>query len=246
LKSLPTSSDQVVAAVAKAALEAPSAKPRAVPTFKATDGSGPVNEALPLGIRASGVEPGAGVILTGLPPGAQLSRGQPAGTGEWRIPVQDLAAAAVIPPRDFVGDALIRSELRSPAGEALVASSVRLTWTAPVKPAPEARAATPPAEPAARKIDPQEIATLLGRAQALVAAGDLQPARLLLLRAAEARHGPAAFALAETYDPVVLKRYGAQAPSADPKLAREWYAKAREFGVAEAQARLDAMNAVSR
>lgn len=221
-------------------------KPRPVPAFAVTDGTGAVNEPLPLGIRLSGVQPGASVTLAGLPPGARLSVGQPLGVGEWRVAAEDLAAAAVIPPADFAGAIAVNAELQGAGSDAPAASSVHLSWKAPVAAAVPARPAAPPAESAVRKIDPQEIAGLLKRAQELMAAGDLQPARLLLQRAAEAHHGPAAFALGETYDPVVLKRYGTQAPAADPTLARDWYQKAGEWGVAEAQARLDAMNAVNR
>jgi len=86
--------------------------------------------------------------------------------------------------------------------------------------------------PAARKMDHDELAGLIKRAKALIAAGDIAPARLLLLRAADAREASAALLLAQTYDPAVLGRpeIGSLAP--DPEAARQWYRKATEFNQA--------------
>ena len=47
-----------------------------------------------------------------------------------------------------------------------------------------------------REIDPDEVAGFVKRAQELLATGDLQAGRLLLLRAAEARNARAALLLA--------------------------------------------------
>jgi TPR repeat protein len=58
-------------------------------------------------------------------------------------------------------------------------------------------------------------------------------------RAAEAGEAAAAFALAETYDPVALRRLrlrGGIAP--DVALARRWYEKARDLGSIAAPERI--------
>jgi hypothetical protein len=99
-------------------------------------------------------------------------------------------------------------------------------------------AAAPIASPAARKLDADELATLLNRAKGLLAAGDIPPARLLLERAADAQEPSAALTLAQTYDPDVLGTQDARNIVADPAAARAWYLKAAQLGSADAQRRL--------
>jgi hypothetical protein len=100
-------------------------------------------------------------------------------------------------------------------------------------PAPPA-AADPP-----RRIDQTELASLLKRGRELIDVGDIASARLLLRRAADAHEPQAAFALAGTYDPVVLGRVKAYGIAPDLAMARNWYEKAKEFGSSDAQRRLE-------
>lgn len=88
-------------------------------------------------------------------------------------------------------------------------------------------------------LEPSEIAVLLKRGQELMASGDIAAARVILLRAAEARDAKAALALAATYDPVMLKKSGVYGVVADISTARSWYEKAKEFGSEEAPQRLE-------
>jgi hypothetical protein len=109
-----------------------------------------------------------------------------------------------------------------------------------------APAAAPPAgiaAPAApvRRLDPDELATLMTRAKGLLAAGDIPPARLLLERAADAQDPTAAFMLAQTYDPAVLGTQDARNIIPDLEVARTWYQRAVQLGSAEAQRRLSQM-----
>jgi TPR repeat protein len=48
-------------------------------------------------------------------------------------------------------------------------------------------------------------------------------------------------ALGATYDPIALQKLGVRGVSADIAMARSWYEKAKEFGSAEGQARLEAL-----
>jgi hypothetical protein len=119
-------------------------------------------------------------------------------------------------------------------------------------PAPVAVATAAPPAPAAapqtdfvRSLDPKEVAVLLRRGQDLLASGDVQSARLLLLRGAEARDARAALLVGSTYDPVWLRQIGADGPLADAAQARTWYQRAKEWGEPDAQRRLDAL-ALSR
>jgi hypothetical protein len=102
--------------------------------------------------------------------------------------------------------------------------------------------APPPPAPAVRRLDPDELAGLLKRAQGLLDTGDLPGARLLLERAAGAHEAKAAFLLAQTYDPAVLGASDMRSTTPDPEAARSWYRKAAEFGSQEAQQRLAQMN----
>ena len=97
--------------------------------------------------------------------------------------------------------------------------------------------AAPVAAPA-RKLDPDEVATLMDRAKRLIAAGDISPARLLLERAADAEESTAALMLARTYDPDVLGTQNSRNIISDPAMARVWYQRAAQLGSADAQRRL--------
>jgi hypothetical protein len=99
-------------------------------------------------------------------------------------------------------------------------------------------AGAPVAAPPARKLDPDELATLINRAKILVAAGDISPARLLLERAADAQEPTAALMLARTYDPDVLRTENVRNILPDPAMARIWYQRAAQLGSADAQRRL--------
>jgi hypothetical protein len=248
-------------------------------TLVVNDSSGTVNEPLQLGISVTAPSPGASVTLKGLPSGARLTAGKRIGANDWRVPAQEISAAAVIPPDDFTGQITVTAELRGDDGDALVGGSVHLAWApaspgtpamlqqpqalptppppavrpqqalspaAPSSTAPSSSTAAAPPMPIVRTLDPREIASFLNRAQDLIAAGDLPSARLLLRRAAEAQNARAALALAQTYDPLVLKQYGSSAPAADVATARNWYERAREWGAPDVQRQLDALEAFAR
>jgi hypothetical protein len=89
------------------------------------------------------------------------------------------------------------------------------------------------------RLDPNEIASALRRADDLIASGDLAAARLVLRRAANAGDARAAMTLAGTYDPVILEKLGVHGFVPDVAMARAWYEKAKKFGSAEAPRRLE-------
>jgi hypothetical protein len=86
-----------------------------------------------------------------------------------------------------------------------------------------------------------EVARLLSRASLLLSQGNIGMARTVLDRAAEAGSALALFALAETYDPVVLSAWRTFGTQGDAAKARELYAKAFAGGVQEAGDRLNAL-----
>ena len=89
--------------------------------------------------------------------------------------------------------------------------------------------------------DNPEAARLMARASALVAQGNIAAARLVLERAAETGSAEASFALAETYDPLVLSKLGTFGTRGEATKARELYKKAQAGGIQEANDRISAL-----
>jgi hypothetical protein len=74
---------------------------------------------------------------------------------------------------------------------------------------------------------------------ALMTYGEVASARVMFQRAAEAGDGAGAFALAETYDPLVLGGLRLrERVMPDVALARTWYERARDLGSVEARDRI--------
>jgi hypothetical protein len=143
--------------------------------------------------------------------------------------VPALATNATLPPsRDEIALALKTAhQTQAPAENQQLAVAAAPVAAAPVV-----------AGPPVRRLDADELATLMTRAKALLAAGDILPARLLLERAAEAQEAGAALMLAQTYDPTVLGTQDIRNITPDPALARNWYQRAAQLGSADAQRRL--------
>jgi TPR repeat protein len=106
-------------------------------------------------------------------------------------------------------------------------------------PAPSPAASAPAAVPTALPI--AQVAELIRQARSRIDLGDIAGARLLLERAASGNEPSALMALAETYDPSMLAKWGARGLKADPGKARALYLKASERGLAEAKARMLAL-----
>jgi hypothetical protein len=147
--------------------------------------------------------------------------------------------AAVVPPPNVPTPGVRSKMAMAPSREDITtAYQSALQGRAPAAAAPAAVAA--PAAPV-RRLDPDELATLMTRAKGLLAAGDIPPARLLLERAADAQEPTAALMLAQTYDPAVLGTQDARNIIPDLEVARTWYQRAVQLGSAEAQRRLSQM-----
>lgn len=95
--------------------------------------------------------------------------------------------------------------------------------------------------PVLRNENAAELVRLIARATGLLRQGDIGAARVVLERAAELGSAPASFALAETYDPSLLAKWGASGTRGDTSKARELYARAAAGGVKEARERFDAL-----
>jgi TPR repeat protein len=88
-----------------------------------------------------------------------------------------------------------------------------------------------------KKMDP-ELVRLMGRANELLAQGNINGARTALERAVEMGSARASFIIAETYDPRVLSGWKTFGTRGDLSKAREFYAKAAAGGIEEAKERL--------
>jgi TPR repeat protein len=161
-----------------------------------------------------------------------------------RAPVPALASTAgARTPATTVAMAPTREEIttayqsalqsRAPAAAALAAAAPAASEPTIAAPA----VAAPNVAPAPRKIDADELATLLKRAKDSLASGDIPVARLLLERAANVE-ASAAFLLAETYDPAVLGTPDTRSITPDPAAARLWYQRAAQLGSTDAEQRL--------
>jgi hypothetical protein len=220
--------------------------------------SGRVDDAIPLGVSLAGASGSASLLISGLPAGSTISTGLPLGAGNWRLPASELSNAAIRPPRGFVGAIDLQVELRVANDTVADRQPLRLTWVgmpetaaaqttgvaAPVGTDTTAPRETPNSQATSaplRRLNREEIASLLKRGAELAAAGQLGPARLALRRAAEAGDPDAAFALAITYDPILLRARVVIGVAPDAAMARAWYEKAKELGSMDASRRLEAI-----
>jgi hypothetical protein len=216
------------------------AQPVVPPPRLVLDGSAAVRDGgILVGWRLEGHSDGAIVIFSDYLPGTTFSAGDAWGDIAWLVPAAELASTHIRPPDGFSGTMQLSAALRLIDGSLVDRKSIRLE-------VPAAAPKTPQPTAAQRQLGDEEIALLLKRGQELVETGDIAGARLALLRAAEAQDPRAAFALASTYDPIVLRELRVYGPVSDPALARHWYEKARVFGSREAPRRLELLASESR
>jgi hypothetical protein len=79
---------------------------------------------------------------------------------------------------------------------------------------------------------------LIKHGQKMVEVGYLAGARAYFKRAVEAGSGEAAVLLGATYDPAFIEKMGAQGIKPDLREARSWYGRAKQLGLADADAKL--------
>lgn len=193
------------------------------------------DEAAELTVSVTDASPGAMVMVDGFAPGSRLSTGTQVGFNLWQLSLEDLAAVAVTPPRAFTGAFDLTLEVHLADGTVTDRKTLRLEWTGRSTPA-----AAPPAGLPAQRLDAGEAAAMARSGAAYMANGSIGAARMMLRPAAEAGDADAAFALAETYDPLVLRQLNAIGGiTADVGVAQAWYQKARDLGSAAAPERLE-------
>jgi hypothetical protein len=216
-----------------------------------------MNRPTPLGIGVTQAVPGASVVVSGLPVATRLTVGTPSGNGAWRIASGDLDRAQIVPPIDFVGEMALSVDLRLANGAIADRNVVRMSWVqtttnaqakadkedirepSPAKPIKATTAPDAKPAPVVRDIDNKEIAALIKRATDLISTSNISAARLVLRRAAEGGSAEAAFALAASYDPTLLRKIGIVGAEPDIAKARTWYGKAAALGSTQASRYLE-------
>src|ERR1700730_9552109 len=89
-----------------------------------------------LGLAVQGRAEGAIVIITGLPPGMELSKGDAVAADAWRIAATELAEAWIAAPESFLGSADLIAELRLPGNKIADRLTIQLEWVPPILRAP--------------------------------------------------------------------------------------------------------------
>lgn len=118
----------------------------------------------------------------------------------------------------------------------------RLTFYAPAEPSgvsqrPDGNATTP-AVRSGTDTSPTTAQALLQRADVYLRSGKPGEARVVLEQAAQLGSGVAALTLGAMYDPGRTTQFSNLEIKADPTVARAWYERAKDLGVAEANDRL--------
>ena len=196
------------------------------------------DESARLTVSAAHAGANATVVIGGLASGSALSAGRQEGPNTWRLAVEELAGTAITPPRGFVGTMALTLELHLADDTLADRKGLQLEWSG--------KSALAPAASQPRQHDADEIALMIKSGTELMANGDISAARLMYQRAAEAGDAMAALALAETYDPLVLRRVNPKGGiTPDVVLAHTWYEKAKELGSAVAPERLERLARLS-
>jgi hypothetical protein len=178
------------------------------------------------------------------------------------------AAAVVILVQAAVITAVLVKEQGASSGPSLATIDPRATQ--PLQTAAEAvpvQMQGAAFSPSKQSLSDEEIAALVAGGRQLMVAGDIPNARLVLQQAAEADNATAALELGATYDPTFLQQLKAAGQTAfgiipratggvvppevaamtdmgDVRMARLWYAKAKDLGSTEAAVRLERLRSV--
>jgi hypothetical protein len=188
------------------------------------------------------------VRIRGLPPAAALSEGHAISPGAWAVPLAGLLNLGIVLPVGLQGRwdvvvALVTIEgtVLTEAKTALVVGPAQLI--APQQPRQDQTSTNVASlgQPAAPMLPSPERERALGlhtKGKELLEQGNIQPARMLFRRAADAGLAESALALGGTYDPVELARLRVLGLQPDIAAARQWYDKARQLGAPEAVERL--------
>jgi hypothetical protein len=167
------------------------------------------------------------IAIRAIPPGATFSQGRPYGSSEWSLTPDEIGDLRIHLPKGTTEGTDMRIELVGADGTTLASATTRLDV------AEDSRAAL-----ILRSDESDRIEDLIKHGQKMVEVGYLAGARAYFKRAVEAGSGEAALLLGACYDPAFIEKIGAQGIKPDPKEARNWYERAKQLGIADADAKL--------
>jgi len=167
------------------------------------------------------------IAIREIPPGATFSQGRPYGSSEWSLTPDEIGDLQLRLPKGVTSGTDMRIELMGADGTILASATTRLEI-----------AQDPRAALVLRSDESDRIDDLINHGQKMVEVGYLAGARAYFRRAVEAGSGEAALLLGACYDPAFIKKIGAQGIEPDLKEARTWYERAKQLGVADADAKL--------
>jgi hypothetical protein len=101
----------------------------AEPRLVLSELSGVTNRPTALGVNVEAAPSGGSILVQGLPPGSRITAGAAAGTDAWRVPIRELAHAAVVPPMNFTGMMTLTVDLRRADDSVADSDVLRVNWT---------------------------------------------------------------------------------------------------------------------
>ncbi len=171
------------------------------------------------------------VAIRAIPPDATFSQGRRYGSSEWTLTPDEIGDLRLHLPKSLTSGTNMRIELMGADGTILASATTRLDI-----------AQDPRAAIILRSDESDRVDDLIKHGQKMVEVGYLAGARAYFKRAVEAGSGEAAVLLGATYDPAFIEKMGAQGIKPDLKEARSWYERAKQLGVADADAKLDELS----
>jgi hypothetical protein len=218
---------------ASLASSAPQAETEARPEIALTTDSrieAKAGEEVPFNIAIDSVDmlPTRSIIaIRAIPRGATFSQGRPYGSSEWSLTPDEIGDLRLHLPKDTASGTDMRIELISADGTVLATATTELDI-----------AQDPRAALILRSDESDRVEDLIKHGQKMIDVGYLAGARAYFKRAAEAGSGEAALLVGACYDPAFIEKLGAQGIKPDVKEARNWYERAKQLGVADADAKL--------
>ena len=251
-------------------------KPIAIASLAVSDVTGTLNSMIPLALNAEPAfeNQELAIKITGLPASAYLTAGKKISDNTWILKdgeengINLFVPQSDTPKFDISVSAIETNtgELAAPVKEMTVAiddvkvedeTALQITpVSAPpetvipakatqqevIESAPAPTASITPIKPALSA----EVTGLLGKGDMLMKTGDLIIARQFYNRAFQMGAAEGAMGVAKTYDPTVFAEMKVQGITPDAVKAAEWYEKAKQAGVTEAEAALTTLSAAAQ
>lgn len=273
---MPSDSETMFNSTASAGQTTISKKPIAIASLAVSDVTGTLNSMIPLALNAEPAfeSQELAIKITGLPASAYLTAGKKISDNTWILKdgeedgINLFVPQSDTPKFDISVSAIETNtgELAAPVKEMTVAiDDVKLedetvlqitpasappdtvipakaTQQETIESAPVPTESFTPIKPALSA----EVTGLLGKGDMLMKTGDLIIARQFYSRAFQMGAAEGAMGVAKTYDPTIFAEMKVQGITPDAVKAAEWYEKAKQAGVTEADAALTTLSAAAQ